>query len=517
MPTREQALSSNKRIAKNTVLLYLRTLIVLVISLYTSRLILKALGAEDLGIYNVVGGIVALMAFFRASMSKATSRFITYSLGNGSDEATMKRIFSAAMMNHLIIAGVAIVAGETIGLLILKYWADIPDTRQFAALCTYQCALAIFCVHIITTPFESVVIAHENMSVYAYISILTAVLKLALAFVMLGSSLDRLILYGVMMVLMDLLIFFIYVLYCHRRYPVFRFLLLWDKEYSKQMFTFSGWTLFGSSANAATQQGVSLLFNNFIGLIANAALGFANQVNAALAQFVSSFHTAFNPQIVKLYAQREMEKMHLLMNRASKFSFLLTYVIALPLIANMDFVLNKWLVDVPQYTTEFCQLILISCIIDSMTGVFNTAITATGNIRGFQIGISISFILDLVTAAALLFLHQHPALVFGSRIMTRGVINMIIELHFVKKQLSFDLRHYCITVLLPVILTVAVTVPLVWCSLHYFYGWLRLFVSTSVSLVCCALLSLSAFMNPNERRHLISIFNSKIRLILHAK
>lgn len=512
-----EPISSNKRIAKNTVLLYIRTLIVLVISLYTSRLILKALGAEDLGLYNVVGGIVALMAFFRAALSKATSRFITYGLGSGNDNETLKRIFSAAMTNHLIIAGLAILLGETIGLFILKNWTDIPENRQMAAFWTYQCALVIFCLHIITAPFESIVIAHEKMSFYAYISILSAILKLGIAFIMLNSLLDRLILYGVLMVLMDVVILIIYILYDRRKYPVFRFRPFWDPNYSKLMFAFSGWTLLGSSANALTQQGVSLLFNNFVGLIANAALGFANQVNGALSQFVSSFHTAFNPQIIKLYAQQQMKQMHLLINRASKFSFILTYMIALPLIVNMDFILNVWLGDVPQYTTEFCQLILISCIIDSTTSVFNTSITATGNIRGFQIGISMSFFLDVFAAAVLLLIHQHPALVFGSRIVTRGFINMAIELYFVKKQLSFDLRHYFITVLLPIMLTVVVTVPLVWCSAQYFSGWLRLIISGMVSLVCCACLSMSLYINSDERKTIGRIVRSKISLFIHTK
>ena len=510
MPTKELISNNNRRIAKNTLLLYVRTIIVLIISLYTSRLILKALGAEDLGIYNVVGGIVALMAFFRASLSKATSRFITYSLGDGSDNATLKRLFSAAMTNHLIIASIAVIVGETVGLLILNHWTDIPESRQLAAFWTYQCALVIFCIHIFTAPFESVVIAQEQMTVYAYISILSAFLKLGIALIMLGSNTDRLILYGVLMVIMDLLILFIYIHYDHRKYPVFRFRLLWDKEFSRRMFSFSGWTLLGSSTNAATQQGVSLLFNNFIGLIANAALGFANQINAALAQFVSSFHTAFNPQIIKLYAQRELEQMHLLMNRASKFSFILTFMLALPLILNMDFILHKWLGDVPQYTTEFCQLILISCIIDSTTSVFNTAITATGNIRGFQIGISISFLLDVITSAVLLLMHQHPALVFGSRIVTRGFINMAIELYFVKKQLSFNLQNYIATVCFPIILTIIVTVPLTWLAVHYFTGWVSFLIACLVSFISCILLALLIYLKRNERQILVNIIIKKL-------
>lgn len=503
--------SNNRRIAKNTVLLYIRTIIVLFVSLYTSRLILKALGAEDLGIYNVVAGIVALMAFFRTSLSKATSRFITYELGKKGNAQSLSRIFSSAMTIHIIISVIAVILGETLGIFILEHWTDIPEIRHQAAFWIFQCALVIFCLQIMTSPYESILIAHENMSVFAYMSILSALLKLGVVFLLLGSSSDRLILYGVLMVAMDALILLVYVLYDKRKYPNFRFRFLWDKDYSRRIFAFSGWTLLGSSANGATQQGVSLLFNNFVGLIANTALGFANQVNAAVAQFVNSFQTAFNPQIIKLYAQGELGEMHLLMSRASKFSFVLSYVLALPLIANMDFVLKIWLGDVPQYTVEFCQLILVCCVIDSITGVFNTAITATGNIKGFQIGISCSFILDLITAAVLLLLHLHPALVFGSRILTRGLINMVIELHFVKKQLLFNLTEYVFTVIIPILITLFVTILLVCVISKYYDGETKLFITSVISAACLLLFGYTLFLNKDERKKIVSLILARIR------
>lgn len=497
--------SSNKRIAKNAILLYIRTIIVLIISLYTSRLILKALGMEDLGIYNVVGGIVALMAFFRTSLSKATSRFITYKLGENASDQSLCRIFSSAMTIHIIIAVIAVVLGETIGRFILEHWTDIPVNRQNAAFWIYQCALVIFCLQILTSPYESIVIAQENMSVFAYMSILSSVLKLLIVYILFVCSFDRLILYGVLMVTMDALILFIYFLYDKIKYPVFSFYFIWDNDYSKRIFAFSGWTLLGSSANAVTQQGVGLLFNNFVGLIANTALGFANQVNAAVLQFVNSFQIAFNPQIIKLYAQGEVPKMHILLLRASKFSFILSYVLALPLIANMGYILNIWLGVVPQYTIEFCQLILICCVIDSLSGVFNTAITATGNIKGFQIGISLTFTLDLITASILLLCHLHPALVFGSRIMTRGLINMCIELYFVKKQLAFDLCLYLKTVITPILITMLVTIPSVYIVCLYTEGITKLMVTTSITVILLILSTYVIFLNKDEKIKFISM------------
>lgn len=492
-------ISNNKRIAKNTILLYARTIVVLIISLYTSRLILKALGVEDLGIYNVVGGIVALMSFFRSSLSKSTSRFITYEIGSHSDNSCQARVFSAAMSIHVIIVIAVLLIGESLGLLILRYWTDIPETRHRAAFWVYQCVLIIFCLQILTAPYESIIIAHEKMSVFACLTILAALLKLGIVYVLFYGGCDRLISYGVLMVIVDIILFVCYWGYDHYHFPVYRFQFIWDSDYSKRIFSFSGWTFLGSSVNAGTQQGVSLLFNNFVGLVANTALGFANQVNGAVSQFISSFQVAFNPQIIKLFAQHELQQMHLLISRASKFSFILAYVLALPLIANMDFVLQIWLSEVPQYTIEFCKLILVCSVIDATTGVFNTAITATGNIRGFQIGISISFLLDLIAAATLLMMHFHPAFVFGSRILTRGLINMCIELYFVKKQLSFNLLQYGKDVLLPICLTVLITMPLMLVIKHTFSGWLALIFSCGASLASIVVLVYFLFLSKIEK------------------
>lgn len=505
-------ISNNKRIAKNTIFLYLRTLVILAVSLYTSRLVLQALGETDLGIYNVVGGIVTLMAFLQAAQTKATSRFITYELGK--DDCTdekLKRVFSVCMTIHIIIAGVVLILGETIGLWIVSEWTNIPPNRQVAANWVYQFALITFVFHIIRVPYNSVIIAHEKMSIYAYLSIVESVLKLGIVFLLFKLPQDRLVLYALLLAVVSLVVFVMYAGYTRLKYPQYKCKLLWDGEYSKRILAFSGWTMLGSTANTATQQGVSLLFNNFVGLVANAALGFANQVNAALGQFINSFSTAFNPQIIKLYAQKDFSAMHTLMFRASKFSFALAYVLALPLIANMDFILKLWLVDVPQYTTEFCQLILTCTVIDATTGVYNTSITASGKIRNYQIGISISFFLDLVCAFVLLKIGLHPAIVFGSRIITRGIVNMFIGLHYCKKQLFFNVSKYVKAVILPVIVTIVLTIPLTSIICNYFDGWPQLLLSILVSVVTVGLCTLLLIMTKSERGTVMTM----IRKTLH--
>lgn len=506
-------ISNNKRIAKNTIFLYFRTLIILVVSLYTSRLVLQALGETDLGIYNVVGGIVTLMAFLQAAQTKATSRFITYELGKADcTDERLKRVFSVCMTIHIIIAGIVLILGETFGLWIVNEWTNIPPERVGAANWVYQFALLTFVLHMVRVPYDSVIIANENMSVYAYFSIIEASLKLGVVFLLLEFAGDRLIYYALLIAAVALIQLFLYGGYTRRHYPVYKFKLLWDKEYSKNILSFSGWTMLGSTANTATQQGVSLLFNNFVGLVANAALGFANQVHAALVQFIHSFSTAFNPQIVKLYANGDYDAMHTLMFRASKFSFALAYVLALPLIANMDFILNLWLTEVPQYTTEFCQLILMCTVIDATTGVYYTSITASGKIRNYQIGISISFLLDLLCAFVLLKLGMHPAVVFGSRIVTRGLVNMFIGLHFCRTQIFFNVGKYAKAVFLPVIATIVLTIPLVTIICHQFDGWVKLLLSIAVSVMSVGWCTIFLIMNKSERK---SIFN-QIRNALHV-
>lgn len=286
------------------------------------------------------------------------------------------------MTIHIAIAIIGLLLGETVGLWIITHWTDIPLARQESAMWVYQFALIVFFIHIIRVPYDSIVVAYEKMSMFAYLSILEAVLQLGLVFLLMTISGDNLVLYSGSVAFIAFILYICYYLYVRQNFLVFKFKPQWEKEYSIRILSFSGWTLIGAGANTATQQGVNLLMNNFVGLIANAAIGFASQVNIAVGKFINGFSTAFTPQIIKLYARNDYTSLYLLINRSSKSSFALCYLMALPLIINMEFVLSVWLGDnVPMFTKEFCQLILICTIIDATTGVYNTTITATGKIR----------------------------------------------------------------------------------------------------------------------------------------
>lgn len=499
------SVNDNKRIAKNTIFLYIRTIVVLLVSLYTSRVVLQVLGAKDLGIYNVAGGIVTMMSFFQAAQTKATSRFITYELGKHSSNKILQKVFSVCMTIHIIIAIISLIFGETVGLWIITHWTDIPLERQAAAMWVYQFALIVFCCQIVRVPYDAIVVAHERMSMYAYMSILEAVLLLGMAFLLMVTPGDSLIYYSASVAFIAFIVFLCYYIYVHRLFDAYRYKLLWDKEYSMRILSFSGWTLLGSSANTATQQGTNLLMNNFVGLIANAALGFASQVNIAVSKFVNGFSTAFTPQIIKLYAQKEYESMHILMNRSSKFSFVLCYLMALPLITNMGFILSLWLGNnVPMYTKEFCQLILVCTIFDATTGVYNTTITATGKIKYYQTAISLSFLLDLACCYVLLVCSINPVFVFGSRIMTRGIINMLIGLYFVKSYTHFDILKYSKTVLLNIILTMIISILPVYFIAKVTDGWICLISTSLVSVLLITICSLYIIMTQSERQSVLS-------------
>ena len=496
---------NNRRIAKNTIYIYIRTIVVLVVSLYTSRIVLEVLGAKDYGIYTVVGGIIALMGFFQAAQSKATSRFLTYELGQNGISGSLAKVFSASMSIHLITALIAIVLCETIGLWIIYHWTQIPPDRQTAAIIVYQFSILVFCIHLIRIPYDSVVIAHEEMSVFAYFSIIEAALQLGLVFIIKYAKTDSLILYSALMALSAFILLILYYLYVKKKYPVYSFKFTWDKRISKGMLSFSGWTLFGSGANALSQQGVSLLMNNFVGLIANAAMGLSNQVNVAVSKFVNGFTTAFTPQVIKLYAQNDRQELNRLISSSSKFSFALCYIMVLPIFCNMEYILHLWLGnDIPGYTAGFCRMILICTLFDATTGVYNTAITATGKIKYYQIGISLSFSLDLLLSFIMLYCGINPVLVFSSRILTRGVLNMIIGLYFTKRYTDFKIGTYVNRVLVRILLVILITGFLSY-LIYVSTSGLSQFVLTSLFSISSVLISvLYILMTEGERNTVLS-------------
>ena len=379
-----QTSDNNKRIAKNTLLLYFRMLFMMVVSLYTSRVILNALGVEDFGIYNVVGGVVAMFTVISGSLSAAISRFITYELGKG-NQSKLNKIFSASVTIQILLSLIIVILIESVGVWFLNAKMTIPESRIAAANWVLQFSIITFVINLISVPYNAAIIAHEKMSAFAYISILEAVGKLAIAFLIMWSPIDKLIYYAILMCAVAVIVRFTYGHYCKKHFAECTYHFHWNKDILKQMFGFAGWNFIGAASAVLRDQGGNIVINLFYGPAVNAARGIAIQVNNAVSGFVSNFMTALNPQITKSYASGDREYMMNLIFQGARLSFYMLLLLSLPILVNTHYILVIWLKLVPEHAVLFVQLILIFATCESISNPLITAMLATGKIRNYQI------------------------------------------------------------------------------------------------------------------------------------
>lgn len=379
--------ANNKRIAKNTLLLYFRTIIIMLVSLYTSRVILNVLGVEDYGIYNVVGGFVAMFSMISGALSASISRFITFELGRG-DKKRLNQVFSMSVNIQVVITLIVLLIGGSLGGWFLNEKMNIPVERMAAANWVLYCSLLMFCTNLISIPYNACIIAHEHMNAFAYVSILDAFLKLAVCYMITISPFDKLASYAVLLAVAALVIRMVYGVYCKRHFVECHY--RWSKNtlLLKQMFGFSGWSFLTNTCNIFNTQGVNILINMFFGVALNAARGVANQVEGAIMQFVYNFTMALNPQITKNYAVGNTSEMFKLVCRGAKFSYFLLLLFAMPMMFEAEQVLTLWLKIVPDHAVVFLRLTIIGSMINMLGNTGYTACMATGNIRRYVIIIS---------------------------------------------------------------------------------------------------------------------------------
>ena len=448
--------SNNKRIAKNTLLLYVRMLLLLGISLFTSRVVLATLGVQDYGIYNVVGGIVSMFAFVNMAMGNASARFITFALGKG-DQDYLKKVFNTSVRVHIIIAILIIIVAETLGLWLLNHKMVIPPERMYAAMWVYQLSIVACVATMVYVPFNATIIAHERMGAFAYISILDAVLKLLIVYAITITSYDRLIIYAFLYLCVNILDFAIYTIYCVKNFPEVRLTKVNDKGLLKEMTSFAGWSLIGNLSCVANNQGLNILLNMFFGPAVNAARGVAYQVQSAMKGFVTNFQTAANPQITKTYANEDFSRMHNLIFATSKFSFYLLLCMALPVAICAQSILSVWLVEVPEHTATFLILILAISLIDTVERPVNTAMNATGDIKVYQI-VTCSFQLLIIPLSwCVLKLQAIPEYVFivYFAIMVGAYF---IELYILHNKIALSLHKYLKEVIYRVLIVFVISV-----------------------------------------------------------
>lgn len=374
---------NNSRIARNTIFLYFRMILLMAVSLYTSRIVLSTLGIDDYGIYNVVGGFIGMLAFLNGAMSGCTQRFITIALGKG-DEDELKKVFSTCVITHGLIALFVFVLAETIGLWFVWEKLVIPEGRMAAAMVVYQCSVVSSMVMIMSFPYNADIIAHERMSAFAYISIFEVFVNLGAVLVLGIGKVDKLVLYAILLMVVKILVISVYRMYCRRHFTesVFRWFL--DKDLLREMLSFTGWNLWGGVAGTLTGQGMNVLLNLFFGPAVNAARGVAVQVQGAVQLFATNFQTALNPQIMKMYAAGELDDMHRLLFRSAKFTFMLLLCLILPIIMEINYILRLWLKEIPEYTNVFVCIMLGISMVDAMSNPFMTASAATGRVKLYQ-------------------------------------------------------------------------------------------------------------------------------------
>ena len=441
--------ANSKRIAKNTMLLYVRMLFLMLISLYTSRVILNALGVEDYGIYNVVGGVVTMFSVLSGSLSAAISRFITFELGRG-NTGNLKSVFSSSVTIQAGIAIVVILLAETLGLWFLNYKMTIPENRMIAANWCYQFSIITFVLNLLCVPFNAAIIAHERMSAFAYISILDVLGKLCVAWCIVINPIDRLVFYAAMVAIIAWTISLTYVWYCRCHFVECRYSFFYDYSLLKKMFGFAGWNFIGVAASVLRDHGGNIVINLFCGPAVNASRGIAMKVSAVINGFVQNFMMALNPQIIKSYASENRDYMMNLVFKGARYSYYLLLIISLPILLNTHYLLVLWLKIVPDYTVVFVKLVLIFALHESLANPLVTAMLATGNIKKYQIVAGGLNLLNLPVSYMALYLGYPPESVLIVAIIFSFIVQAA-RLYLLNEMIGLDILGYVKKVYLNVI------------------------------------------------------------------
>jgi O-antigen/teichoic acid export membrane protein len=478
------------------------------VTLYTSRIVLSTLGFEDFGIYNVVGGFVTMFAFLNSAMASATQRFLSFEIGKR-DFIQLCNVFSMSVNIHFIIAFVILLLAETIGLWFLSTQLTIPPERMVAAQWVYQFSIFTLMVNMMSVPYNAIIIAHERMNVFAGVSIVEVSLHLLIVFMLQWFGFDKLKLYAVLMFSVSLIIRLIYGIYCKYKFKESKFKFFWDKPLFKTLISYAGWNLWGNVASVIMGQGVNILLNIFFGPVVNAARGIAYQVKGAMGQFVGNFQIAMNPQIIKSYASGNSKYMNQLIFKGAKFSFFLLYALSFPVLIETQFILAIWLKTVPEYTIIFTQLVIITILIDCISGTLRTAAQASGRIKLYQGVVGGLLILNLPFSYIMLELGYNPEITLYIGIII-SIIALICRLIILKKLIALEVTRFFIEVIMQSILVVTVSCILFF-VINYFAkqtlsnGYLKIILAIIVSVSTVYFIGL----DKNEKKYISLMIKEK--------
>lgn len=488
-------------------------LLIMSVSLYTVRVVLNTLGVVDYGIYNVVGGVVSMFAFLSATMASASQRFFSFELGRNNQEQ-LKKTFSMTITIYAMVAIVILILAETVGLWFLNTKMTIPADRIDAARWIYQFSILSFMMTMFTIPYNASIIAHEEMKVYAYVSIIEVGLKLLIVYLLVLFSFDKLKLYAVLMFLVTTIVTFIYRTYCTRKFTECRFSFYWNKPLFKQIVSYSGWNLFGALAGMSNNQGINIMLNVFFGPIVNTARGIAYQVSSSVNQFVQNFVTATNPQIIKYYADDNKEQMLALVFRSSKFAFILLFILSMPILLETNFVFTLWLKDVPEYVVLFTRLVIICALIDSLSFPLMTTAQATGRIKKYQSITGSIMLLNLPVSYIFLKIGYPPVTVFYIAIVNSCVC-LLIRLYLLRSMVGLQVKRYLANVILPlsIVILTSYIIPLFLKS-EMNEGIIKFIVLAIAGLICSVACIFLFGLSAEERAYsmvLIKNLKSKIK------
>lgn len=426
--------NNNKRIVKNTLLLYFRMLFLMIVSLYTSRVILDALGVEDYGIYNVVGGFVAMFGLISAALTSACSRFLNYEMGVANIQRQIV-VFSTSVTIQWALAIIVALLAEIIGVWYINNVMVIPSARLLAANWCFQFSVFNFCMNLVTVPYNASIIAHEKMNVFAFISIFQGIGVLLISFLVYIEPFDRLVFYSLMLLLLQFSIRIIYQIYCKRNFEECHYNLVFDKHLLQQMLSYSLWHFVGNGSSILKSHGINIVLNLFFGPVINSARGISAQVESAVGQFAGNFIMAMNPQITQSYARGNLDYMFSLIEKGSRYSYYLLFLVSLPIMLNTEYILNLWLKDVPEYAVIFVQLSLIVMMINSISRPLITGQNATGNVRNYQLVVGGILLLNLPISFILLKIFESPIVVMFVAILVE-IIAMMARIFIIPQTIS---------------------------------------------------------------------------------
>lgn len=506
--------SSNKRIAKNTAYMYMRMLFTMIVSLYTSRVVLQTLGEDDFGTYSIVGGVVVLFTFISNAMATGTQRHLSYELGM--DDGDVPKVFSACFRIQLWLSLLIFVLAETIGLWFLNSKMNFPEGRMAVVNWIYQFSLLSCLVGVLQTPFNAAIISYEKMSFYAYLSIIDVLLKLGVVFILVLLPWDKLLLYGALLLAVQIIIFAVFAGYSFKNLSGIKLVAIKEKGIYKRLISFSGWSLFGSLANVGYQHGINIIINLFFGVALNASVGIANQINSAVSSFVNGFQQALNPQLVQSEASGDKVRQLDLIYKSSKFSFFIVFIIAFPLIVNLACVLSIWLGDYPAHTEELSILVMVGLLISCLSGPLWVTIYATGKIKHYQIVVSLVALSILPISYIAGRMGASPEVIFVIR-ATNFIFVLLVQLFFLHRYITLNIGKFVKSVLLPVSTILLLTLV--------FYYILRqiiepannfweLLFQTVIYVVYIGIMVYTFGLSQQERRQLQGLITSRFKKIL---